>query len=182
MQLFKSSKEIEPPQRNGPDILPEECAMIYVERSIKNIPDKFWTSTELHKLYKGNRKEKNKRSRFLTKLIAPMKIELYVFISRELAGIVMLKEKPCSIYKIVFEDHNEDYDEDDDDDDDDDDDSIQHIANRIKEESKKIKMTKIKTEYKTIKTENLFDECWIDRSNSNICTYKFVYPTAISPW
>ena len=94
----------------------------------------------------------------------------------------MLKEKPCSIYKIVFEDHNEDYDEDDDNDDDDDgddDDSIQHIANRIKEESKKIKMTKMKTEYKTIKTENLFDECWIDRSN--ICTYKFVYPIAISP-
>ena len=44
LQLFKSSKEIESAQCNRPDKLSEEYAMIYVERSIKNIPDKFWTS------------------------------------------------------------------------------------------------------------------------------------------
>ena len=58
LKLFKSSKEIESAQCNRPDKLSEEYAMIYVERSIKNIPDKFWTSTELHELFKGNRERK----------------------------------------------------------------------------------------------------------------------------
>ena len=61
-------------------------------------------------------------------------------------------KKAFSMFKIVSEDHN-----DDDDDDDDDDVSMQRIANRIKEKIKK--MTKRKTEYNTINTGNLFDEC-----------------------
>ena len=54
------------------------------------------------------------------------------------------------MFKIVSEDHN----------DNDDDVSMQRIVNRIKEEIKKMtKRKKIKTEYSTINTENLFDEC-----------------------
>ena len=78
-----------------------------------------------------------------------MKNKLCDFTSPGLVGIVMLKEKASSMFKIVFEDHN--------DDDNDDDVSMQRIANRIKEEIKK--MAKRKTEYNTTNTENLFDEC-----------------------
>ena len=81
-----------------------------------------------------------------------MKNKLCDFTSPGLVGIVMLKEKASSMFKIVFEDHK-----DDDDDDDDEDVSLQCIANRIKEEIKK--MAKRKTEYNTTNTENLFDEC-----------------------
>ena len=121
--------------------------MKYVTRSIRNLPNKFWASKELHELYKENRGEENKCSRFLTKSIGHMKNELYVFTSPGLAGIVMFKEKASSMFKIVSEDHS----------DDDDDVSMQRIANRIKEEIKKV--TKRKTEYNTINTENLFGEC-----------------------
>lgn len=79
-----------------------------------------------------------------------MKNKLCDFTSPGLVGIVMLKEKASSMFKIVFEDHK-------DDDDDDEDVSLQCIANRIKEEIKK--MAKRKTEYNTTNTENLFDEC-----------------------
>ena len=109
--------------------------MKYVTRSIRNLPNKFWTSKELHELYKENRGAENKCSRFLTKSIGHMKNELYVFTSPGLADIVMFKEKASSMFKIVSEDHS--------DDDDDDDVSMQLIANRIKEEIKKV--TKRKT-------------------------------------
>ena len=92
-QFFRNPKEINSAQRNDPDKLPEEYPMKYVVRSIKNLPDKFWTSIELHEFYKVNRREQNKCSRFLTKLITHMKNELYVFTSPGLAGIVILKEK-----------------------------------------------------------------------------------------
>ena len=77
-----------------------------------------------------------------------MKNKLCEFTSPGLVGIVMLKEKACSMFKVVFEDHKDDDDEDV---------SMQCIANRIKEEIKK--MAKRKTEYNTTNTENLFDEC-----------------------
>ena len=67
---------------------------------IKNVPDKFWTSIELHELHKESRGEENKRSRFLTKLTAHMKNELYVFTLPGLAGIVMLKEKRPQYLKL----------------------------------------------------------------------------------
>ena len=93
-----------------------------------------------------------------------MKNKLNVFTSRGLAGIVALKEKPSSIFKILPQDHNDD----DDDGDDDDDVSIQNIANRIKEQIKK--MTKIKTDYNTINIDNLFDEC-----NSTLITFLYFF-------
>ena len=78
-----------------------------------------------------------------------MKNKLCDFTSPGLVGIVMLKEKASSMFKIVFEDHNND--------DNDEDVSMQRIANRIKEEIKK--MAKRKAEYNSTNTENLFDEC-----------------------
>ena len=60
-----------------------------------------------------------------------------------------------SIFKIASEDYNDD--DDDDGDDDDGDVSMQCITSKIKEKNQK--MTKRKTEYNTINTENLFDEC-----------------------
>ena len=143
--MFENPKEVQSAQRNDPDKLPaEEYAMRYVARSIRNLPDKFWTSVELHNLYKENRGEENHRSRFLTRLTTHMQNELYVFSSPGLAGIIMLKEKASSVFKIVSENHN----------DDDDDVSMQKIANRIKNEVKM--MTKRKTEYNDINKENLF--------------------------
>ena len=62
-----------------------------------------------------------------------------------MVGIVILKGKASSVSQIVPKDHN--------DDDDDDDVSMQRIANRIKEEIKK--MTKRKTKYNTI-NEKIF--------------------------
>ena len=62
-----------------------------------------------------------------------------------MAGIVILKGKASSVSQIVPKDYN--------DDDDDDDVSMQRIANRIKEEIKK--MTKRKTKYNTI-NEKIF--------------------------
>ena len=93
LQLFKKPKEIKPAQRNDLDKLPEEYAMKCVARSIKNLPDKFWTSIELHELYKKDRGEENKRSRFLTKLIAHMKNELHVFTSLDWLALSCLKKK-----------------------------------------------------------------------------------------
>ena len=122
--------------------------MKYVAWSIRNLPEKVWTSIELNKLYKENRGEENKRSKFLSKLMGHMKNELYVFTSPGLAGIIMLEEKAYSMFKIVSEDNN-DYDDDDV--------SMQSIANRIKKENKE--MTKRKTKCSTINTENLFDAC-----------------------
>ena len=81
LQLFKNPKEIKSPQRNDPDKLLEEYDMRYQERSIKNLAKKLWTSMELHELCKEDRREENKCSRFLTKLIAHMKNELSVFTS-----------------------------------------------------------------------------------------------------
>ena len=62
-----------------------------------------------------------------------------------MVGIVILKGKASSVSQIVPKDHN--------DDDDDDDVSKQRIANRIKEEIKK--MTKRKTKYNII-NEKIF--------------------------
>ena len=53
------------------------------------------------------------------------------------------------MFKVVSEDHS--------DDDNDNNVSMQRITSRIKEEIRK--MTKIKTEYNTFNTKNLFDEC-----------------------
>ena len=63
LQLFINPKEIKSAQRNDPDKLPEEYTMKYVARPIKNLPDKFWTSIELHELYKENSKENRKRGK-----------------------------------------------------------------------------------------------------------------------
>ena len=56
--LFINLKEIKSAQRNDPDKLPEEYTMKYVARLIKNLPDKFWTSIELHELYKEKQEGK----------------------------------------------------------------------------------------------------------------------------
>ena len=63
LRLFINPKEIKSAQRNDPDKLPEEYTMKYVARPIKNLPDKFWTSIELHELYKENSKENRKRGK-----------------------------------------------------------------------------------------------------------------------
>ena len=97
LQLFRNPKEIKSAQSNDPGKLPEKYGMKYVARSIKNLPDKVWTSVELHELYKENRAEENKRSRFLTKLITHMKNELYVFTSPGLTWIVMLKKSVFNV-------------------------------------------------------------------------------------
>ena len=63
LRLFINPKEIKSAQRNDPDKLPEEYTMKYVARPIKNLPDKFWTSIELHELYIENSKENRKRGK-----------------------------------------------------------------------------------------------------------------------
>ena len=60
LQLFRNPKDIKFSQRNDPVKLPEEYAMKYVARSIKNLSDKFCMSIELHELYKDNKREESK--------------------------------------------------------------------------------------------------------------------------
>lgn len=125
-----------------PNRLPEESAMIYVMKSIRNLPDKLWTSVELHELYQKNgRKEKN-RSRFFTKLITHMNNKRYVFTSPGIANIVMIQEKVSSLFKLVS--HSSD----------DDNRLMQRIVSRIKEEIKM--MPNRKTEYIVINAEKYF--------------------------
>ena len=125
-----------------PNRLPEESAMIYVMKSIRNLPDKLWTSVELHELYQKNgRKEKN-RSRFFTKLITHMNNKRYVFKSPGIANIVMIQEKASSLFKLVS--HSSD----------DDNRLMQRIVSRIKEEIKM--MPNRKTEYIVINAEKYF--------------------------
>ena len=133
--------------------------MKHLPRSIYKLPDKFWTKVELHELYKEKRGEGNKRSRFLTKLIAYLKNETYVLHSLDLLVLSWLK-KVSSMLKIFCEDHNDDdyYV------------SMQRIPKRIKEEIEI--STKRKIEYNTINAGNLFDEC-SDECSSTLISFLF---------
>ena len=71
--------------------------MKHLPRSIYKLPDKFWTKVELHELYKEKRGEGNKRSRFLTKLIAYLKNETYALHSLDLLLSSWLKKSILNI-------------------------------------------------------------------------------------
>ena len=91
-----------------PNRLPEESAMIYVMKSIRNLPDKLWTSIELHELYQKNGRMKKNRSRFSTTLITHMNNKRYVFKSPGIANIVMIQEKASSLFKLVSHSSDDD--------------------------------------------------------------------------
>lgn len=148
LQLFENPKEMQSAQRDDPIKSPEECAIRYVARSIRNLPDKSWTSLELHELYQNNRGNEGNRSRFITKLTDHMKNEIYVFTCPGMASILMLKQKASNMFQLVSENVIGDGDDDT---------SIQQIARKIQEDVQKLPNGK--SEYSTIGTENLFDEC-----------------------
>ena len=54
LKLFQNPKEMKAAQCNDRVRFPEECAMKYIARLIRHLPDKFWTSIELHELYQKN--------------------------------------------------------------------------------------------------------------------------------
>ena len=80
LQLFENPKEIKSAQRDDPLRSPEECALRYIARSIRNAPDKTWISIELHDLYQKKGGNDINRSRFINSLCDQMIKEIYVCI------------------------------------------------------------------------------------------------------
>ena len=149
MQLCENPKEIQSAKRDDPIKSPEECGIRYVARSIRNLPDKSWTSLELHELYQNNGCNEGNQSRFITKLTDHMKNEICVFTCPGMANILMLQQNASNMFQLVSDNMI--------DDDDDDDTAIQRIARKIKQDVQTLPNGK--SEYSTIETENLFDEC-----------------------
>ena len=146
LQLFENPKEIKSAQRDEPIRSPEEFAVRYVARSIRNVPEKNWTSIELHDLYKSKGGAETNRYRFINSIITEhMKNELCVFTSAGVASIIMLKDKASSMFKMVSEN------------DEDDDISIKRVAKKIKSELNNLPHNN--SEYDTLGAESLFDEC-----------------------
>ena len=124
LQAFKNPKEIKNAQRDDPLKSPEEYAVRYVARSIRNSPDKSWISTVLHGIYINKGGTETNKSRFITKITEYMKNEIYVFSSAGIASIIMPKDKASSMFKLQTEVN------------DDDETVIRQIAQRIKSELK----------------------------------------------
>ena len=80
--------------------------MRYVARSIKNFPEKSWTSVELYEIYLKNGGIESNRSRFLTDLTNCMGDEFCT--SRGISSIVVLRQKASSLFQIVPEDDHDD--------------------------------------------------------------------------
>ena len=57
LKLFQNPKEIASAKRDNAAKLPELLALKYVSRSIRDLPDKSWSSEELHEMYKEGMKE-----------------------------------------------------------------------------------------------------------------------------
>ena len=145
MQAFKNPKEIKNAQHDDPLKSPEEYAVRYVARSIRNSPNKSWISTVLHGIYINKGGTETNKSRFITKITEYMKNEIYVFSSPGIASIIMPKDKASLMFKLQTEVN------------DDDDTVIRQIAQRIKSELKDLPNNN--KEYTSLDKNNLFDEC-----------------------
>ena len=82
LKLFQNPKEIASAKRDNAAKSPELLALKYVSRSIRNLPDKSWSSVELHEMYKNQGGNEGNRSRFITKLKDDMNEEICFFLPR----------------------------------------------------------------------------------------------------
>ena len=146
LKLFQNPKEIASAKRDNAAKSPELLALKYVSRSIRNLPDKSWSSVELYEMYKNQGGNEGNRSRFITKLKDDMNEEIYVFSCPGVASIIMMQEKASSLVKAVSETDNDDTDF-----------SMRVLSKKIKEDVRKLPSPK--NEYSVIDTENLADEC-----------------------
>ena len=146
LKLFQNPKEIASAKRDNAAKSPELLALKYVSRSVRNLPDKSWSSVELHEMYKNQGGNEGNRSRFITKLKDDMNEEIYVFSCPGVASIIMMQEKASSLVKAVSETDNDNTDS-----------SMRVLSKKIKEDVRKLPSPK--NEYSVIDTENLADEC-----------------------
>ena len=104
------------------DRSPDKEAINFIIRSIKNEPEKVWTSTELHEKYIEKGGNENHISRFMNKVNEHMEEEIYVFKASGVASIIMHRQKASKMFNIVTtqKDHE------------DDDIELQKLANNIK--------------------------------------------------
>ena len=144
LKLFQNPKEIASAKRDNAAKSPELLALKYVSRSIRNLPDKSWSSVELHEMYKNQGGNEGNRSRFITKLKDDMNEEIHVFSYPGVASIIMMQEKASSLVKAVSETDNDDTDS-----------SMRALSRKIKEDVRKMPSPK----NSVIDTENLADEC-----------------------
>ena len=156
LKLFQNPKEIASAKN---DSSPDLSALKYVSRSIKNFPDKSWSSLELHEIYSTQGGIEGNRSRFITKLKDHMNEEIYVFSCPGVASIIMLKQKASHLVKIVSETNNDEFEA-----------SMNFISKKIKEET--FKLPHSKNEYKVIEPENLMEEC----SDTLMTLLKYISP------
>ena len=110
LKLFQNPKEIASAMHDNQIKSPEIPTLKYVSRSIRNLPDKSWSSLELHEMYTNQGGSEGNRSRFISKLKDHMNEEIYVFSCRGVASIIMLKQKASHLVNAISETDNYDVD------------------------------------------------------------------------
>ena len=184
LKLFQNPKEIASAMHDNQIKSPEIPTLKYVSRSIRNLPDKSWSSLELHEIYTNQGGSEGNRSRFISKLKDHMNEEIYVFSCPGVASIIMLKQKASHLVNAVSETDNDDVDS-----------LMRVLSKKIKEEARKLPHSK--NECNVFENENLMDECSetvmtllpklspnfekiYDRKYCDLCGYNTFYKIAIS--
>ena len=106
--------------------------MQYVVRSVKNEPERIWSSIELHELYHKKGGCELNRSRFINDVIEQSGNKMYRFNSPGMAVILMHKQKASTLFKLVSVE------------DEDDDSQVKKVADKIALEAKKLSNDKSK--------------------------------------
>ena len=97
------------------------------------------------KYIKKNGRIEGNPSRFIADLTNYMEDKIYVFTSRGISSIVILRQRASSLFQVVSEDNHDDINA-----------SINHIASKIKKEIKMMSNTKVEYTCVGLKVTNLF--------------------------
>ena len=97
---FTNPKEIKSAQGNVQE-LSDQSSLAYVLRSIKNEPERIWTSTELNEIYITKGGSETHRTRFLRSLEEILGTNYCILKSPGIAAICMHRDKAASIFKVT---------------------------------------------------------------------------------
>ena len=104
---FRNPKDIKGAQENSQG-LPGQSSTAYVLRSIRNEPEKIWTSRELYEIYISKGATDTSRVHFLYTLEEKLGKNYCVLKASGLAAICIHKEMATSIFKVTSVTHDTD--------------------------------------------------------------------------
>ena len=87
---------------NQYDSNPDKDSVDFVVSSIRNEPERVWTSTELHDIYIERGGTESHISQFITKIVDQLENKLYIFKAEGISSIIMYRDKASKMFNIVL--------------------------------------------------------------------------------